>query len=636
MRSRILLWITILWSTSIFGQLTPKGYDITHYNDSFIRSEWKPLLDAANDVRLVFGGENHREVDFNSLLEFQLMKMLYENCGYRNYLIELSPARAYYLNKFIHNGDKDAEKAIKGIASPKYMKLFDNLYRWNQQLPQEDRIYVHGIDVERFEDLSVWRLAQCFDSALKIHKPNTRILPEVVAYVDYSKREFKERLVYFNQRVNDTLSNDADEENDYEPPYYYSVHLPTFVDTLLDHMDWYNAWLDSTGLKKEFKAALEGVLEVARWEELEKTPGQYIWREGTMYSRLKGLLQQFPSEKFFGQFGRCHISLQPSNIDCGWYNYESVLNQTVEDFFGSRDSVVNIGYLYKGRTDDVHSENWEETPRIESEVNILKNKVSEGMVLYDLNSTEGSFQYLKSKFRFIVVNHAPVKSLANALISPDYEKKVVYEPVQVYLDYFGIEVFPNYQIPLEKTYEVVAKGQKLDMSRSLLGLRHGAHVGKGSWIAGIEGFYTLVDESRSEEAFWVDSVGKHFYTHWGLDLHLGLQNHSRRWNTQLMGRVGYMEPRIRYRAISKDPLNPAAVNEIDIINPSWNVGGAAQLGYQMADEVILFLRGSYYYNLSQTPWYYRGTSMPYAGEVSTQRNNEFWSLSAHVSIFISE
>ena len=67
-----------------------------------------------------------------------------------------------------------------------------------------------------------------------------------------------------------------------------------------------------------------------------------------MYHRLKVLLKEKPNERFFGQFGRCHISMNPSNLDCGWYNYKSVLNQTITDLFGSADSVVNIGYLYTG------------------------------------------------------------------------------------------------------------------------------------------------------------------------------------------------------------------------------------------------------------------------------------------------
>lgn len=637
MRIKLLCFCLIFCSGNLFSQRAPKAQEIHQIKDSFSAQEWSAFIESAKKVRLVFGGENHREVDFNSLVEFQVMRLLHDHAGYQNYLIELSPARAYYLNRFIRHGDQRAENAIKGIASPKYMKLFDNLYRWNQQLPLEKRIHIYGVDVERFEDLSVLRLAECFDSALKIQEPDPRILPQVLAFVDFAERKFSERLAYFKNRVNDTTSNneglDADE---YETPYYYALEVDDFVDSLNANNMLYDSWISASGLIKEYSESVSGVFEVDKWEKLNKTPAQYLWRENTMYHRLKVLLKNNPNERFFGQFGRCHISLSPSNLDCGWYNYKSLVNQTITELFGSTDSVVNIGYLYMGMGDDVHSEDWKETSRIEQEVNIIKNQVHEGMVLYDLNENRSSLPNLKKKFKFILVNHTSKVKLSNALEASAYEQPNPDNPVDVYIDYFGVEVFPNFQIPLMSHYQTMTRGSGIDMQRNLLGLRHDIHVGKGSLIGGFGGYYTLVSENLEEEAFWVDSMGKHFYRHWGLDATLGLRIKANRWHAHVMGRLGYSESRIRYRAFSRDPLNPAEVKELDIINGSWNAGGVAQLGYTLSNELMFFIRGTYYRNIENGIWRYKKSSMPYFNGVYSLGSQDFWSLSGHLSVYISD
>jgi len=328
--------------------------------------------------------------------------------------------------------------------------------------------------------------------------------------------------------------------------------------------------------------------------------------------------------------------MNPSNLDCGWYNYKSVLNQAITDLFGSADSVVNIGYLYMGRGDDVHSEDWKETARIEQEVNIIKNQVHEGMVLYDLNENGSSLPNLKKKFKFILVNHTSTVKLSNALEASAYEQPKQENPIDVYLDYFGIEVFPDFQMPLRSHYQSFTKGSGVDMQRNLLGLRHDVHIGKGSFIGGFGGYYTLVDENLEEEAFLVDSTGKHFYTHWGLDAKFGLRTKANRWHGHVLGRLGYSRSRIRYRAFSKDPLNPAEVKKLDITNGSWNTGGLAQIGYTLSNELMVFIRGTYYKNIENGIWRYKGSSMPYFNRLYSLGSQEYWSLSAHLSVYISD
>ena len=129
---------------------------------------WQFLANEASKVRVFMGGENHQEVDFNSLMEYGFMNRLHKYAGYRHYVIELSPARAHYLNRYIKYSDTHARDALKGVSSPKYMNLFENLHRWNQGLDEDERITVHGVDVVQFVQVPTVDLGQFMDA---VHAP---------------------------------------------------------------------------------------------------------------------------------------------------------------------------------------------------------------------------------------------------------------------------------------------------------------------------------------------------------------------------------------------------------------------------------------------------------------------------------
>ena len=159
MKKGIVYTLAFCFIQSVGAQNVPHGIKLDLNHLDFTKdSGMKTIYAAAKKARVVFDGENHSMTELNSRLEFSMMKGLYENCGYRNFIVEMSANRAYYMEQYICKNDTNARRLLNSISSEKYMRFFDHLNDWMQKVPEKDRIHIYGLDVERFYDLSLQRL----------------------------------------------------------------------------------------------------------------------------------------------------------------------------------------------------------------------------------------------------------------------------------------------------------------------------------------------------------------------------------------------------------------------------------------------------------------------------------------------
>ena len=137
----------------------PTGYYIDFKQNGFGElKSIRPLTDRAAQARVMLSGENHMFSSFNSLGEYRFLKFFHEQAGVRHFVIELSPTRALYMERYFTNADSTAKRFLQATSSKDYMNLFDSIRVWNQTLPDSQKIKVHGLDVERFYDMTVMRL----------------------------------------------------------------------------------------------------------------------------------------------------------------------------------------------------------------------------------------------------------------------------------------------------------------------------------------------------------------------------------------------------------------------------------------------------------------------------------------------
>ncbi len=417
----------------------PTGYHYDFDDSEISSAAVKLLANRAKKARLVLAGENHRYVKFNSRSEFRWMKLLYENAGYRNYVLELSPARAVFLERYICHGDTLAKKIIQATASARFMVLFDSLAVWQLSLPESERIKIYGLDVERFADMTVmWlndvatRRTQML-TGTKLGAVPTSIEAGVRAInhlgsnfyynglrdYDESKREFEyEQVRSSTDTVSFSLGKketpaalEIEQLDDWRRLDFSRItfnedpsvsELYRYIDSL--QSDFKN-WLGP--LWPEFSQAFARLREVYEWEGRDEQAQQYQWREEMMYRNMVTLLEKYPNSKFFGQFGRCHVGLSKQQQDCGWFEYNSILARLRNRYFKNDTSLMNIGIFYKENQDDVDdisSSDLLHNQKIQDEVNALYEFTEDNTMVYNLDESNATINSeLRKKFNFVVI-----------------------------------------------------------------------------------------------------------------------------------------------------------------------------------------------------------------------------------------
>ena len=109
--------------------------------------------------RVFISGENHRHVAVNGMIEFKLLRFLHEKAGVQHLILELGEARGWYANRYVNEQDTLEKYCLMATTSVEHMKILDDIREWNLTLPAEKRIQIHGIDVERFNDIALLRLS---------------------------------------------------------------------------------------------------------------------------------------------------------------------------------------------------------------------------------------------------------------------------------------------------------------------------------------------------------------------------------------------------------------------------------------------------------------------------------------------
>jgi hypothetical protein len=366
-----------------------------HNNDDF--SGFEMLDTAVKKARIIMTGENHNYVNFNAHLEMKMLRYLNRKTGLRHFIIELGEARAWYLNDYINGSDSATEKILKATTSPGYMDLFNRIKQYNTTLPDSAKIIIHGIDVERFYNLSILRFAQLLPKKNIPHK-----LASFVQTVD----GVAQNLLYSG--LNDyELAKNKNKKSGYSEysrhqTYYYqntAVDIVRYWDSLNTE---FRNWLGSEFWAED--AAIGWLRQYLQWKKYENTTQQYIWREENIFRKFTKLLVEFPNEKFYGQFGRCHIAYSMQNGDCSWFGYHSVVNKLRTRYSKRAGDVLSIGIYYKGTGENAYYSDYESREDLSKEISELTDVTK--MKTVSIFSLAGqNLPLIKEKFSFVIVNN---------------------------------------------------------------------------------------------------------------------------------------------------------------------------------------------------------------------------------------
>ncbi len=604
---RILL---ILISFQLFGNLGAQNHekplvlDISDVKNN-TKEAFQNIYQAARKARVVFNGENHLMIEFNARMEYTMMRSLYENCGYRNFIIEMSPSRAHYMERYVSHNDTQARNYLRSVSSVKFLTLFDHLHRWMQTIPEKDRIKVHGIDVERFNDMSLFLLndilrQQKTSPPLPIYHLTKVIVPELAEYI---YKEGSSSYLYSDVDVNQGKLNAGGSKI----ASFSTSEIHGFVDTLSANLNYFKKWLNDTDYVIFYKA-YNGLLENSYWEKHEGTAQQYLWREESMYRNFLEILSKDTSQKFFGQFGRCHSALVKQAGDCGWYNYRSVCSKVRNRYFGGDSSkILSIAIMYRDQDEHLNASELKNNDKMKEEIESIKLEKSDLPLLFDLSKFE-DYSELKKKFNFVILHSEKIKEL-EVLDSEVIRHNGEYE-ASPYVFEYSRKLHYNFMglsygaVNMDLTNQFLqSNGVNLSNLPQMYFNHHIAYE-SSRFLAQANLFYGWNE-------LFSDSAKKINYNLFGLTLGLGANVFkTSNFLIDLMAVGGGLYQKLENYPESKDILS-ANQNIVNIESNMFVFGGQIQVKYKLSRYVAVGLKYQQLYSPHDLRWNYENSNILY-------------------------
>ena len=627
----------------------PTGYYIDFKQNGFGElKSIRPLTDRAAQARVMLSGENHMFSSFNSLGEYRFLKFFHEQAGVRHFVIELSPTRALYMERYFTNADSTAKRFLQATSSKDYMNLFDSIRVWNQTLPDSQKIKVHGLDVERFYDMTVMRLGDVIQKrgmappsirmgalmatklAQQIEKEGTddedeyseedestsESMVDSARAVDLSAVDtlivetlVEEQNELLDKRLDVILMNEEDDDFDTEDgsmELYLWLSKHAAIDgRYADSSKVWKQWLGDD--YAEYALAFSQLREWYLWTKTDNTAQQVAWREEHMYKNMVNLLQKYPTGKFFGQFGRCHISTNKQQQDCGWFEYNSLLTRLRTRYFKNNESVLSIGIFYKEKSfdgKDICAVNLGNTMAINTEVKSILGTVDKGMMLYHTKDSAAPLAELSKKFDFVLAHDFTEES------DDDDEED----------DHDGSEGPGNYHIGLSFAARYMAPqflsdefSQHFQANNYEIEDAKLFYVPVGLTFLGKHGHMEMGYARGKKTLFSADNGERLNYTANVYHVDAGINTAgSSRWQLGLGLRAFHVRHKLKYVPPTIDFGNPV-VNGIQTIESrEWVPGAYFSARYRPHNGLSLYAKAGYQESQAKDrSWQYKETGLNY-------------------------
>lgn len=344
--------------------------------------------------RIVLVGVNHEYDAFNLKFEQKFLRFLNEKHGVKRYMMAVSPSRAGLIQRFI-DGDTSVEKLLKSVTTPKFMKHYRQMKKINQKFPAASRLKVYGVDVEKNINLPAVYIADLL--------PGDSIPGRIRIGVE-AIRGASSYIISQGLEDYDRLQNGKEEE-----PYYYRSRPFSVRYSVEEFAHYYDS------LKPEFKkwigdekfASLEEaygwIKQYRQWRKYEETAFEDVWREEEIYRNSVELLNQFPDDKFYCRWGRCHLNLQEMNGPCDFYQFNSLARRLTR---GEKVyPIVSIPIFYT-RTDQFISDMSDEPEKLKNELKYINNLSKDENARFVPLSKLDSIPYISSNYHLILLNNS--------------------------------------------------------------------------------------------------------------------------------------------------------------------------------------------------------------------------------------
>ncbi len=296
--------------------------------------------------RVYFTGENHQFAYVNSELEFKFLIYLHQTQGVKHFMFEQSPATGFIITQAVtDNNDISYKLHLKDKFFDPFYDLVKNIKKYNDTLAPEDKIIVHGIDVERFPSFSIYALHKITDS-LNTNGATGVIYESIDALYSSDFKDADQEVIYNGGGERFNLLGDK-------------LNAWETIKTIVDRSEKYKDVLkDELGENFDiYFDILKGLENGHDWYLAEKNGDLTapVLRERFMIEEFMRVYNRYKNAKFYGQFGRCHLHAQKEAKKCYSHNMQSIagrINNSADSSLSGK--VLTIPVYYKNsKTNDI-------------------------------------------------------------------------------------------------------------------------------------------------------------------------------------------------------------------------------------------------------------------------------------------
>ena len=341
--------------------------------------------------RVYFTGENHTYTGSNSELQLKMFKYLHQTANVNTLFMEFGFSRGWVVNEYVQTGDTSLLTILQGYSFLEFADMYKGLMEYNKTLPDDNKIKVIGIDVERHFQLAV--------KAMAMNLPKKEAPAEIMLQVE----SLKGLATYYDAGAKKKIESEAEEKTYYNSSYSYNSAntMEDIIENFIEYDSIYRVYLDD---KYELiKRIMLGLQQREKWADYDrlKMPQAYVFREQYMYKEFMDHLKANPNDNFFAQFGRCHVSIITQEEACSWYDYNSIaqrLNNSTDSAI--KNKVCTIAIMYPKESMDQQSAN--KYPCIKAYFDAAEDS---GMTIFNILNTPDSCGELYKKYNYVIVSN---------------------------------------------------------------------------------------------------------------------------------------------------------------------------------------------------------------------------------------
>jgi hypothetical protein len=305
------------------------------YEDDF--DEFEILNDTLKNYSVYFTGENHMFATFNTEFQYKFLTYLHENHDVNHFIFEQSPAVGYIIEKVIIEDKTASLHYLQDMFYDPFYELVKDLRKYNDSLPLEDKIRVHGIDAERFPYFSVYALDLIVDT-LATDFEGGGLFEQIKALASANYDDTDVGVYY-------------DEPTELDFNFEFGdVHAWSSLKSIIDGAnEMKDSLVPHLGADSDIFYAIIKSLEAGREWYLAELAGDVkspIIRERYMSDEFERVFRNDPDGKYYGQFGRCHLHKDPKARSCYDYYMNSIANRIAEIDPALKGKVLVIPIFY--------------------------------------------------------------------------------------------------------------------------------------------------------------------------------------------------------------------------------------------------------------------------------------------------